>query len=155
MLEDLHWRLASLERARTERSVDKTEFANQRDQVYSTMRRVSEIHPDPVVRYEYRIKAEEIKKSKGGAMRNIGVGLGVIILSPFALAGAALLLSGGIIAASGEAIVHIGHALTAGQLKKYSWIPGGKKKSSSVVQTITMPYPGPPPPAHFIPTNTV
>lgn len=123
--------MQAFERSRAQKPRDKTLIATQENQVYNAMLRVSEVHPDPQFRIEYRIRAEEFKsgdeKAKRSVLKKIGMGIGAVVLSPVIITGASLLLAGGIVLGTGRALAGAGHAMTGGKLMKYGWMPGGKK----------------------------
>lgn len=131
-LQDLHTQIQELNHLTQQRprKRHKSQVMSKQTQVYNTMVRISQIHPDQFVRSDYAYKAEEFRKgdeeAKGNAIKDIMMSVKMLILGPLVLTGAVFLLVGGIVATTGNVCSSIGHCLSRGLLRKYKWVPGGK-----------------------------
>jgi len=110
------------------RKRDDTESATALAQMITeVMQRLADIHPDPRVQEEWRARAEAFSaagdSNEGDGVRDhiladIGVGLLILLATPFALAGAALFAAGGIIYGAGSVVMGVGNLLTLGAFKQ-------------------------------------
>jgi len=102
--------------------------------VLEGMRHLARSHPDSTAQADWAARAEnfartlEEAKNSGkddspqstendSILKDIGKGLGLIVLTPVALAGACVFASGAILYGTGKLIVGIGHAMTFGKMK--------------------------------------
>jgi hypothetical protein len=88
-------------------------------EVVKAIKHVADSHPDPQVRAHWRQKAEEFEKGddkvKSNILLDIGKGLGILLITPFALAGAVIFGAGAIIYGVGSVIKGLGSLLTVGK----------------------------------------
>lgn len=119
--------LENMERAlvvydKTAKKGDDKEIEAAAENVVKKMRGVGAAHTDPAVKKEWDDKAERFaKEGKVGRrtmLGDIGMGLALLIATPFALAGAAILAAGGILYGVGSIVKGLGNLMTAGMVGK-------------------------------------
>ncbi|KAF7331272.1 MFS general substrate transporter [Mycena kentingensis (nom. inval.)] len=83
-------------------------------EIVGYMRKIAAISPDAKERAEYAARADQLEKAQGEEkdhiLKDIGVGLGLILLMPF-------IAAGGILYGVGSLVKGIGNLLTGGALK--------------------------------------
>jgi hypothetical protein len=98
-----------------EESGDSQVIEQEAPKVASAMRKVGDSHTDPEVKAVWYKKANKFLRSKGEKRHEVLQEVGAVIVGliklPFALAGCALCVAGGIINAVGSVITGIGDAL--------------------------------------------
>jgi hypothetical protein len=86
------------------------------------MKRVGDSHPDPKVRMHWEEKAKAFEKGnqkeKDNILEELGRGLLILLLTPFALVGAVLFGAGAIIYGVGSIIKGLGTVMTGGLLNR-------------------------------------
>lgn len=88
--------------------------------IIGTMIQLASLHPDARVKDEIKKQAERIESAddKENVFRDFRKGVGLLLLTPFALAGAAVFAAGTLIYGSGKIVIGLGNILTLGKLRK-------------------------------------
>lgn len=88
------------------------------EQIVTTMRDVGDAYPDNESKAAWHAKADQYQSSDAEEKENIltplAKGLGILIATPFAVAGGAIFAAGGILYGAGKTIQGIGNVLTGG-----------------------------------------
>ena len=86
------------------------------------MYRLATLHPDPFYRNQINEQVRRIETASDHQRDNIfselGKGMGLILLAPFAVAGATVFAVGTLFYGTGKVIVGLGHVLTFGRLQR-------------------------------------
>lgn len=88
------------------------------EQIVVTMRSVGDAYPDDESTAAWYAKADQYHSSNAEEKENIlmplAKGLGILIATPFAVAGGAIFAAGGILYGAGKTIQGVGNLLTGG-----------------------------------------
>jgi len=120
-LQNLQHDLAAYDTAKN-KGGDVAVVEEEEKKLVKAMKRVGNSHPDPQVRDHWLQKALSFekgnKKDKTNILQDLGKGLGILLLTPVALAGAAMFGAGAIIYGVGSFIKGLGNLLTAGHFRR-------------------------------------
>lgn len=87
-------------------------------QIVENMRRLGEIHVDTAVREDFRRRADLFERGnteqRSHILADVGTGLLIILATPFAIAGGAIVAAGAIVYGAGTLVKGIGNVLTGG-----------------------------------------
>ncbi|CCO34938.1 hypothetical protein BN14_09049 [Rhizoctonia solani AG-1 IB] len=97
---------------------DKAEMAAVDQHIVSAMHNVGNAYPDEESKDAWHSKANQYESSNAEEKENIlmplAKGLGILIATPFAVAGGAIFAAGGILYGAGKTIQGVGNLLTGG-----------------------------------------
>ncbi|CAE6360471.1 unnamed protein product [Rhizoctonia solani] len=97
---------------------DKAQIAALDQQIVSAMHSVGNAYPDEESKDAWHAKASQYESSTAEERENIlmplAKGLGILIATPFAVAGGAIFAAGGILYGAGKTIQGVGNLLTGG-----------------------------------------
>ncbi|KAJ7751877.1 hypothetical protein DFH07DRAFT_825742 [Mycena maculata] len=100
---------------RAQKRGDETTIKSLEREIGELMRRLAQGHSDPAVRAEWARRADEFDKvsevDKQNILLDIGKGLGIIVASPF-------ILAGGVLYGAGLLTQGLGNLLTGGMMGK-------------------------------------
>ncbi|CAE7221849.1 unnamed protein product [Rhizoctonia solani] len=90
-------------------------------QIVSAMRSVGDAYPDEESKDAWHVKAKQYEsgteEEKDNILMPLAKGLGILIATPFAVAGGAIFAAGGILYGAGKTIQGVGNVLTGGVFK--------------------------------------
>jgi hypothetical protein len=91
--------------------------------IVATMRNVGDAYPDEASTVAWHEKADEYEsgnaEKKESILMPLAQGLGILIATPFAVAGGAIFAAGGILYGAGKTIQGVGNLLTGGV---FQWV---------------------------------
>jgi len=115
-LQDMHIKFKEYNAAKKKGKDD----AEEEKQVVKAIKRVADSHPDPQVRVHWQQRAESFQNGDDNAkthiLEDIGKGLGILLITPFALVAAVLFGAGAVIYGVGSVVKGLGNLLTGGVL---------------------------------------
>lgn len=107
------------------------------------MRAVGDAHPEPAIRDEYYAQAAAFERSdkagKNKIVHELGRGFAVLLVTPLALAGAALVAAGAVLYGTGKVVAGLGNLLTRGAMNRDQ---DSKASARSVNRFLSLAYSG-------------